>query len=194
MKKIIIVLGILSSLLSYAKPYKEINSLKIKVSEKLYLSGKVRDKEYSVKIQLPDVTLKEMEKPNINRGEKYLYKDNKKIVYYPLLDDRIEKEDVDEWKGILTVINEIKYFETLELIEGENRVDNVLVYMEKDSTYSKIEYIDDKITINLKEYQDVGGFMLPFEIEVLEGGVLVSSIKLYEYDVNLEFATGELTI
>ena len=87
-----IILFFLISISIFSLDYKGINTIDFEIYEKTNTNNKIREKEYILKIKFPEKVYKEVLKPEINRGEIYVYNEEKTLIYYPVLEQVTEEE------------------------------------------------------------------------------------------------------
>lgn len=83
----------------------------------------------------PDEIKLVMNYPTVNKGEIYTYKNNKKYIYYPLLEQTVEQEFVNEDIDFFNILNKIKDIKKTQIIDGKK-------YIVKNDKLEKIESSD----------------------------------------------------
>lgn len=186
MKKIFILILMMASMLSYAsKDLATLNTLKFNTVEKQLINGREKKLEYKIGIDFPDKVKKEMTFPEMNKGEIYIYNSGKKQIYLPIFDEiREMKSDSDE-NNIIKTLNKIRDLSNSSKVKKE--------YQNKKL---KSLYIDDnqRISIVIKEYTEVEGYVLPKIIEVKDGDISLGTISISDIEINPIFSENEFKI
>lgn len=127
MKKIIIFLILQINAFSIGFLNKQFNANIVETS-------KNSKKEYLL-VYKPDEIKLVMNYPTVNKGEIYTYKNNKKYIYYPLLEQTVEQEFVNEDIDFFNILNKIKDIKKTQIINGKK-------YIVKNDKLEKIESSD----------------------------------------------------
>lgn len=183
MKKIFTLILMMVSMFSYAsKDLATLNTLKFNTVEKQLINGREKKLEYKINIEFPDKVKKEMTFPEMNKGEMYVYNSGKKQIYLPIFDEiREMKSDSDE-NNIIKTLNKIRDLSDSSKIKKE--------YQNKKL---KSLYIDDnqRISIAIKEYIEVEGYVLPKIVEVKDGNISLGTISISDIEINPTFSENE---
>lgn len=183
MKKIFTLILMMVSMFSYAsKDLATLNTLKFNTVEKQLINGREKKLEYKINIEFPDKVKKEMTFPEMNKGEMYVYNSGKKQIYLPIFDEiREMKSDSDE-NNIIKTLNKIRDLSDSSKIKKE--------YQNKKL---KSLYIDDnqRISIVIKEYIEVEGYVLPKIVEVKDENISLGTISISDIEINPTFSENE---
>lgn len=186
MKKIFTLILMMVSMFSYAsKDLATLNTLKFNTVEKQLINGREKRLEYKINIEFPDKVKKEMTFPEMNKGEIYVYNSGKKQIYLPIFDEiREMKSDSDE-NNIIKTLNKIRDLSDSSKIKKE--------YQNKKL---KSLYIDDnqRISIVIKEYIEVEGYVLPKIVEVKDENISLGTISISDIEINPTFSENEFKI
>lgn len=118
---------------------------KVKITE--------NDKEYILKYENDNFEI-EILKPNINKGERYIYKDNTKYIYYPKYDQTVKQNFTNEDNDIVYILKNMKKINKTTVINNKKYiVENGNIVSIKDKNYTiDIEYnkknMPSKIILN----------------------------------------------
>lgn len=112
MKKIIIFLMLQANVFSIGFLNKQFNANIVETSK--------NSKKQYLLVYKPDEIKLVINYPTVNKGEIYTYKNNKKYIYYPLLDQTVEQEFVNEDIDFFNILNKIKDIKKLRLLMGKN--------------------------------------------------------------------------
>lgn len=156
------------------KSLETIKDIQLDVVEKVILENKPREKEYQIKLILPNLLLKKITAPKLNAGEIYLYKDGKRFVYLPIFDEITEeKSDKDTnyfLDTIKVLINKEKNDPKFKASYGKGEI--------KTLTY------ENGLKTNLLKYEKIDGYLLPTLIDVYDGELKVATLVLKNIKVN----------
>lgn len=72
------LLFLIISLITFGKSIDSIKDITFEVEEKLYMNNDTKKSEYVIKYIKPDFIRKEVLKPELNKGEIYIYSEGKK--------------------------------------------------------------------------------------------------------------------
>lgn len=156
------------------KSLESIKDIQLDVVEKVVLENKPREKEYQIKLILPNLLLKKITAPKLNAGEIYLYKDGKRFVYLPIFDEITEEKSDKDTNYFLDTIK-------------------VLINKEKNDPKFKASYAKGEIKTltyesglktNLLKYEKVDGYLLPTLIDVYDGQIKVATLVLKNIKIN----------
>lgn len=167
------LLFLIISLITFGKSIDSIKDITFEVEEKLYMNNDTKKSEYVIKYIKPDFIRKEVLKPELNKGEIYIYSEGKKIVYLPLFDQISEGNIVDEEDSILETLNYI--IKEQELKEGALTLKN-------------------GITLKLEKLRKNSGYTLPENITVYDGDIKVANLKIKNYKINSNLNREELAL
>lgn len=167
------LLFLIISLITFGKSIDSIKDITFEVEEKLYMNNDTKKSEYVIKYIKPDFIRKEVLKPELNKGEIYIYSEGKKIVYLPLFDQISEGNIVDEEDSILETLNYI--IKEQELKEGALTLKN-------------------GITLKLEKLRKNSGYTLPENITVYDGDIKVANLKIKNYKINSNLKREELSL
>lgn len=183
MKKLIIILLISFSFLTYSKELNEIKNLEIYVKESILLNNGKKDSEYKLSYISPNFIRKDIFKPDLNKGEIYIYNGDKKIVYLPLFDQTTE-EKLEK--------NENEILETINFILIKEKEDEEF----KKSYYSKkIKEIglNDGTRISIDKLKNIDGYLLPTVFTIYDGDIVIARLQVEKYKINLNVTVEELS-
>lgn len=171
MKKLIILYFIvIFNVLSTG--FEAVNSFGAKVEERTFINGRWREKVYTIKLEYPDMVIKEVLEPKINKGEIILYKANKKWIYYPIFDESFEEELDGEENYILSALRYIKEGRGSR-VEEEGRVINLL--------------LDSDLELVFKDYTVIDNIDFPKEIYTYDNGNLISEVRFSNIELNKNY-------
>ncbi len=184
MKRILIIsLFIFSSFFSYGAELNQIRNLTTKVSESLKINGKEKKSKYNLFYIFPNFMRKEIIEPKFNKGEIYIYNQDKKIVYLPLFEQTTEEEIKDNENDILN---------TIKFILNKEKEDEKF----KNDYYSKkVENIvlENNTLIKIDKLKMFNGYLLPTIFKIYDGDILVAELKIENYEVNSDIRIEELS-
>lgn len=176
MRKCIIAFLVIFSNFSYGiKDLKTMVTLKFNTEEIQIINGKEKTIIYEINIDFPNKIRKEITFPELNKGEIYIYDGEKKVTYLPIFDEyREDKVDRTENK-IIQTINKIRNLENTSSTKKEYQAKKLQTL-----------YIDDdkKIEIEIKEYLDQDGYILPKKIEIKDSGIKIGTVKIKDVQIN----------
>lgn len=168
MKKLLITM-IICSVGLLGNVFENIDTFTSNVKEETLINGQWREKVYSINIEYPNKVIKEVLEPELNKGEKVLYIDEKKWIYYPLFEEAFEEELDGEENYLLKTMKNIREG-VGERVEVEGKI--------------KTLKLDENITLTFKNYEKIGEEEFPLEIEVKDNGILISLIKFDKVSIN----------
>ena len=178
MKKIIVTMLLcMLSVISVAatKTVSSIESFKFDAREITIINNKKRIKEYKVVAKLPDLIRKEITFPVENKGEVYLYKKDKKVVYLPLFEQSYEEELDNEENYIIKVMKDLKEKEMRDPVFKED------FYAGR---VNEISY-ENGLRIHFDKLDRVGGYYFPTKISVYDGESLISEVVIKNAEINI---------
>lgn len=175
MKKILFLFMMLS-LFVFSKSFESIESINAKVDEKTFVNGQWKEKIYNLKIKYPDFVLKEVIEPELNFGEKILYKYDKKYMYYPIFDEIFEEELDGEENYILA---------TIRLIKEKNE--------EEDGNIMEL-VLDSGIKLVFYDYELYGDVYFPKRVEAYDMDEKISEIYFDNVVLNEEYDESDFQI
>lgn len=167
------LLFLIISLITFGKSIDSIKDITFEVEEKLYMNNDTKKSEYVIKYIKPDFIRKEVLKPELNKGEIYIYSEGKKIVYLPLFDQISEESIVDGEDSTLESLNYI--MKEKELKDGEMTLKN-------------------SITLKLEKLKKVSGYTLPESLTIYDGKIKVASLKIKNYRIDSNLNREELAL
>lgn len=181
-KKILIFLILSITCFGKINKISNIKDLQAIVMEKTELNGEIREKEYTIKYISSDYLRKEVLLPKINKGEIYQYENNKRYVYIPLFDEVTEEKSNDEFNNFLTIINQLKSKDKTDKEFSKNYYSKKIVELKFKDTYS----------IKIKKFKEIDNYLLPIELEIYDGKIKISTIRLKDIKVNSSLKREEL--
>ena len=156
----------------FSKSFESIETLNSIIREKTYINGQWRDKKYYISLVYPDKVYKEMLEPKLNLGEKIIYLENYKWVYYPIFDE-IYKEKLDgEENYVLSAIKNIK-----EGIGNKTYMDNRIINLE----------LNEEIKLIFEKYILIDDIEFPTEIQVYERNNLIALLYFDNVEINKSY-------
>lgn len=167
------LLFLIISLITFGKSIDSIKDITFEVEEKLYMNNDTKKSEYVIKYIKPDFIRKEVLKPELNKGEIYIYSEGKKIVYLPLFDQISEESIVNREDNTLESLNYI--MKEKELKDGEMTLKN-------------------GITLKLEKLKKVSGYTLPESLTIYDGKIKVASLKIKNYRIDSNLNREELAL
>lgn len=196
MKKIILILLFLILCLNiYSNDFKKIDTFNMTINEKRNINNKLKEKKYVLKSILPDIILQEIISPKVNQGEKHLYKNNKKIVYIPMFDQKIEEDYSQEENYIIKLIKDLKKVDFDKHENGEVIFDNKIIKIDIESlTIEEIVYNETEKVVFENYTMTKEGISFPFFIKVYDGENVISELIIESIDINVEFSETEFDI
>ncbi|MGL5051761.1 MAG: LolA family protein [Fusobacteriaceae bacterium] len=184
-KNILFLLFIMNFVLfSAEKRISEIKSLKFYVKEDTKVEKNMAKTEYWISIILPDKIKKEITFPEMNKGETYTYSKGKKKIFLPFFNQTTFEDAAAEENKILEFIADIIKSDI------ENKVFQEDYYKEKIKEFHLKN--DEKIVI--KSFQKIEGYLLPKEIKIFSGDVLISNLILSNLEININLIEKEFVI
>lgn len=167
------LLFLIISLITFGKSIDSIKDITFEVEEKLYMNNDTKKSEYVIKYIKPDFIRKEVLKPELNKGEIYIYSEGKKIVYLPLFDQISEESIVNREDNTLESLNYI--MKEKELKDREMTLKN-------------------GITLKLEKLKKVSGYTLPESLTIYDGKIKVASLKIKNYRIDSNLNREELAL
>ncbi|MGL4392418.1 MAG: hypothetical protein ACRCSK_03160 [Fusobacteriaceae bacterium] len=137
--------------------------------ESLFEKNSTIKTEYDMQISFPDKLKKIMQRPELNRGEIYIYIGNKRTTYLPFFGKKVV-EDLN--KDELTTVNFVQ-----ELMKVEMKKDLEVTVTEKEK-------------VVVKEVKEVDGYLLPTKIEIYSEDIKISTLEFFSIKVNAIFPAG----
>ncbi len=195
MKKLLISMLVFVSCIAYGNDFNKIKTFKMQIKETRQLNNTAKEKKYTLKAILPNLIVKEIILPHINEGEKYIYRNNKKIVYIPMFDQRIEEEISEEENYIIKLISDLKEVD-FEKVDNNQFIygGKLFVINEKEKCIEEIVYSDSEKVI-FSEYKKLNDkIKFPHKIEVYDGKNVISELIIEKVEINLELADDEFEI
>ncbi|MBC2856597.1 hypothetical protein H3N56_09075 [Cetobacterium sp. 2A] len=166
------------------KTLSSIKDIKVNVVEETYIENKTREKKYDIKLILPNLMLKKITFPEINKGEAYLYKAGKRYVYLPIFDEITEEPSDKDTNYFLETLN--------TLIEKEKKDKKF-----KDQYYKKqvkILKFKDNIKVEIEKYDIIDGYLLPSVLKIFDGDIKVATLKLSNTKINSGLKPQEFVV
>lgn len=115
MKKILLVLILLSNM-SFSKIFNFLQTdFKAQVLEKSYINNKNKEKEYDLSYTKEKLELKIL-KPSINKGEIYTFTKNKKFLYSPLLKQKVEQSLSNHDESLYSILSDMAKLEKKKIM------------------------------------------------------------------------------
>lgn len=156
----------------FSKSFESIETLNSIVNEKTYINGQWREKKYYITLVYPNKVYKEILEPKLNLGEKIIYIENYKWVYYPIFDE-LYKEKLDgEENYILSALKNIKEGIGNKTYE-ENRIINLDLNKEIKLTFDKYILVDN--------------IEFSTEIRVYEENILIAILCFENLEINKNY-------
>lgn len=187
---VFVVLAFSISADTFMEKASKIDSIYLRVGEKTYINGKKKEKRYAIKAKIPDMMYKEVEFPALNKGEIYIYSNNKKTVHIPKLNQTIEKELDNEENYIMMVINDLKDISKVNPVNNLFQDKDKKVFFDgKSGTIDKIEY-NDGTKIVFVEYKND----FPSKMAVYSEKSLVSEIEFTEVNISVKYSSNDFVL
>ncbi|NME36114.1 MULTISPECIES: hypothetical protein [Fusobacterium] len=187
MKRVITLLFfIFISIFSFSEESKDINTiktLKMIVNEKSFNNNKSNEKTYDILYRLPNVLKKTMLEPKSHKGEIFLYKDNKKIVYLPIFDQVIEENNIEEENYI---VDTITFFQKKYKDDSE--------FKKLYNTKNKFQVKKENLNLDILKMENIDGYKLPVEIKIYDKNILIAHLKLSNIVINKNISESEFKI
>lgn len=157
-KKVMLMLLMLVSILSYGKDFWEKKSFNVNVVESSNINGRKKTKGYVMNYSNNTIKMT-ITSPNVNKGEVYIFSKDKKTIYYPLLKQTVTQKLEKEEANILNIFNKIK---------------NITVKKTMSNNGEKITFTNGKLasiengnyTVTFSSYTSSGGYDYPTKIAV----------------------------
>lgn len=141
MKKIILILGIYN-LISFSFVYDFLNNgFSAKVKEISNINQNKKEKSYNLEYQKDKLEL-EVTFPELNKGEKYTYTKNEKILYIPKLKQTTKQSINNQEESIYAILNDLK-----NIKESKDFNKNSKKYIFENGLLKKIIAKDYQISI-----------------------------------------------
>ncbi|MDP0493193.1 MAG: hypothetical protein Q7K48_02615 [Fusobacterium sp. JB021] len=170
---------------SFSK-YNDINNIKdltITVHEATMQGRKKTNKTYLIKYSLPDKLRKEMLEPKSHKGEIFIYKNNKKITYLPIFDEKIiDDASVDE--------NMISEFITL-FQRTYKKNDS---FKEKYNNSKNLLVKKDNLNIKILKFKVFSNYRMPVEMEIYDNDIFIGELKFSNVKINSGINKSEFDI
>ncbi|WP_027128829.1 hypothetical protein [Fusobacterium perfoetens] len=187
MKRVITLLFfIFISVFSFSEDYRDINNiktLKMLVNEKNFNNNKSTEKTYDILYKLPNMLKKTMLEPKSHKGEIFIYKDNKKIVYLPIFNQLIEENNVEEENYI---VDTITFF--------QKKYKNDSEFKKIYNTKNKFQVKKENLNLNILKMENIEGYRLPVEIKIYDKDILIAHLKLSNITINKNISESEFKI
>ncbi|MBQ3437361.1 MAG: hypothetical protein IJG31_02465 [Fusobacterium sp.] len=175
-KYILICIFLLSSLAFAINDLSTLKTLKFNAEEKQLINGREKLIKYSVTIEFPKKIRKEINFPELNKGEVYVYENNLKKVYLPIFDEYKETDiDADENK-IIQAINKLIFLEKDEKFKKE--------YQSKKLKAFKLDENENTI-ININTYLEKDNYILPENIEIIDDNISLGTVFIRDIEINI---------
>lgn len=185
MKKIILILLLSVAALSFSADFADINTFSVSVKERSVINKKEKNKEYLLSVKFPDKVYKEMKKPEINKGELYVYNGNKKTIYIPALKQKSTKDIEEDENFIIKVMKDMK---NINYSKAKNSIIETKESKYKVDTAAKkvleAEY-DDGTKVVFENYKIISGYNFPLKVMIYDSGVFVSQLDFSNVQINL---------
>ncbi len=184
MKKIIGMFFLIGTITMFCADFSEINTFSLSVKERSVINKKEKKKEYILSVKFPDKVYKEMKKPDINKGELYVYNGNKKTIYIPALNQKSTKEIDEDENFVIKVMKDMKM---IDYSKAKNGVINTKEAKFQVETASKkvisAEY-EDGIKVVFENYTLVSGYNFPTKTTIYDTGAFVSQLEFSNIKIN----------
>lgn len=185
MKKLILIILFSFSSLNFSADFADINTFSVNVKEKSIINKKEKNKEYFLSVKFPDKIYKEMKKPEINKGELYIYNGNKKTIYIPALKQKSTKEIEEDENFIIKVMKDMRNINfskakngMIETKESKYKVDSAA------RKVTEAEY-DDGTKVVFENYKNILGYNFPLKVIIYDNGAFVSQLEFSNVQINL---------
>jgi outer membrane lipoprotein-sorting protein len=167
-----------------SKSISQVKTLEIIIKEIFTINKTVRETNYIIKFKIPNIIKKEMTKPELNKGEIYIYNNGKRMTYLPLFNQK--------------KIDDISI--------SENRIIDIFNYifeMEKNDKNFQKEYYDKNLkgvklgentVIEFHDYQLYDGYLFPKNFIVIENGKRIGEFQIEDMKINKKFDDKEFLI
>ncbi|MCK5780475.1 MAG: hypothetical protein KAH04_05610 [Psychrilyobacter sp.] len=163
--------------------FSKIKTFKATIIESSNINNRKKTKEYKVLADLPNKLIKTMISPEINKGETYLYNENKKTIYFPLLDQTIYQDVNTEENYTLKFIKDLGAY--------NEKSDFKVVKLEGE--IKEIIY-NDGVHIKLSNYSKVNGINFPKYITIFDKEIEISKLVLSNIEINLSVTDEDFLI
>lgn len=186
MKKIKIMLFfLLSFMFVYGKSnnFENIKNLVAKIDETTYING-IKGSSYTLTFKRPNQVKKEIESPEFNKGEIYIYNGNEKIVYLPFFDQVTEETINTDENEIIDAINYILN------LEKENK------NLAKEYKAKKLKEIILKngTKIGIDNLKEVDGYLMPFKFIIYDNDTKIATLLVKKYSINVSINDKEFKL
>ena len=184
MKKIIFIISFILAVSIFGADFSTIDTFSLDAKERSIINKKEKKKEYSLKVKFPDKIYKEMKKPDINRGELYIYNGNKKSIYIPALKQKNTKDVEEEENYIIKVMKDIKNINyskakngIVEIEDGKFKVDAAA------KKVLEAEY-EDETKVVFEKYSEISGYNFPVKVVIYDKGAFLSQLDFSNIKIN----------
>lgn len=184
MKKIMVIISFLLGISVFGADFSTIDTFSLDVKERSVINKKEKKKEYILKVKFPDKIYKEMKKPDINKGEQYIYNGNKKTIYIPALKQKNTKDIEEEENYIIKVMRDIKNINysrakngIIEIEDGKVKVDTV------SKKVLEAEY-EDETKVVFEKYSEIAGYNFPVKVTIYDKGAFLSQLDFSNIKIN----------
>lgn len=183
-KKILILFLVIFSF-SFSK-YNDINNIKnlsITVKETTKQGKNTINKTYLIKYILPDKLKKEILEPSSHKGEIFIYKNNKKITYLPIFDEKIiDEATVDE-----NIIGEF-----IKLFQRTYKKDSS--FRNKYNSSKNLIIKKENLNIKILKFNVFSNYRIPTEMEIYDNDIFVGQLIFSNVKINSQIPKSEFDI
>ena len=181
----VILLFLLSFVFAYASSnnFENIKNLVANIDETTYIN-ETKNSNYILTFKRPNQVKKEIESPELNKGEIYIYDGNKKIVYLPFFDQVTEEEINSDENEIIDAINYILN------LEKENK------QLAKEYKAKKLKDIILKngTKIGIDNLKEVDGYLMPFKFIIYDNDTKIATLLVKKYSINVSLSDEEFKL
>lgn len=182
MRRVILIIFVLCSVFAYGKELSQIENITMVLKEQISLNGEKKSSKYKLYYIKPDFIRKDMLEPEFNRGEIYIYTQDKKIVYLPLF-QQVTEEKIDK--------NENEVLDTINFILDKVRDDEQFKKEYYSQKIKKIE-LENKSRIVIDKFKRYEGYLLPTTFKIYDGDILLVVVEVESYKINSDISVEEL--
>lgn len=172
MKKILLLISFLFSTFILAKDITVVKNFHFQIEEKNLTNKSLLS--YDVILELPNKFKKTIISPELNKGEQYLYINNKKTIYLPLF-NQIKTVDIDEDENL--------YIKAINNIINRYKNDKVFKIKYSNKENFKIKLRED-VDVLLSEYTLFKDVLLPSKLVFYNKDIKVLEMKIEYIDIN----------
>ncbi|MDR3259832.1 MAG: hypothetical protein LBT51_09530 [Fusobacteriaceae bacterium] len=167
-----------------SKSISHVNTLEITINEIFLINKTVKETNYIIKFKIPNTIKKEMLKPELNKGELYIYNNGKRMTYLPLFNQKkIDDISINE-NRIIDIFNYI-----FEMEKNDKNFQKE--YYEKNLKGVKL---GDNTVIEFHDYQLYDEYLFPKNFIVIENGKKIGEFQIENLKINKKFDDTEFSI